>query len=61
MNNWTPAQCAQYLGVSQQHFVDRISKLTSFPRPAIDFSPRSRQWRAGEVMAWAAKRQRAAA
>ena len=61
MNLWDAAQCAQHMGISRQHFVDRVSKLPSFPRPAVDFSPRSRQWRAGDVMSWAGKRQRAAA
>ena len=61
MNLWDAAQCAAHMGISRQHFVDRVSKLPSFPRPVVDFSPRSRQWRAVEVMAWAAKRQRAAA
>ena len=61
MNLWDAAQCAAHMGISRQHFVDRVSKLTSFPRPAVDFSPRSRQWRAGDVMSWAGKRQRAAA
>ena len=61
MNLWDAAQCAAHMGISRQHFVDRVSKLPSFPRPAVDFSPRSRQWRAGDVMSWAGKRQMAAA
>ena len=61
MNLWDAVQCAQHMGISRQHFVDRVSKLPSFPAAVVDFSPRSRRWRAADVMSWAGKRQRAAA
>jgi predicted DNA-binding transcriptional regulator AlpA len=46
------SQVAQLLGVTRQHFTDRISKRTDFPKPCVNFSPRSRRWRHDEVLRW---------
>lgn len=43
---------AQLLGVTRQHFTDRISKRPDFPKPVVNFSPKSRKWRFDEVMRW---------
>lgn len=51
-NEIDAAQAAQLLGVSRQHFTDRISKRPDFPKPCVNFSPRSRRWRYDEVLRW---------
>lgn len=53
MNNEIDASAvAQLLGVTRQHFTDRISKKPDFPKPVVNFSARSRRWRFDEVMRW---------
>lgn len=59
-NELDAGQAAQLLGVSRQHFTDRISKRKDFPRPVVNFSPRSRRWRYGDVLAWRSKNAQAA-
>ena len=51
-NEIDAGQVAQLLGVSRQHFTDRISKRADFPKPCVNFSPRSRRWRYDEVLRW---------
>ncbi len=51
-NEIDAGQVAQLLNVSRQHFTDRISKRPDFPRPVVNFSPRSRRWRFDEVLRW---------
>lgn len=51
-NEIDAGKVAQLLGVSRQHFTDRISKRSDFPRPVVNFSPRSRRWRFDEVLRW---------
>lgn len=57
MNEIDAAGAASLLGVSRQHFVDRISKLPDFPRPVVAFTARSRRWRYADVLAWRGKRR----
>tara|TARA_R110000868_G_scaffold211349_2_gene461420 strand:- start:1144 stop:1329 length:186 start_codon:yes stop_codon:yes gene_type:complete len=51
---------SQLLGVSRQHFTDRISKRPDFPKPVVNFSPKSRKWRFDEVMRWRERASQAA-
>jgi predicted DNA-binding transcriptional regulator AlpA len=51
-NEIDASQVAQLLGVTRQHFTDRISKRADFPRPCVNFSARSRRWRYDEVLRW---------
>jgi predicted DNA-binding transcriptional regulator AlpA len=49
-NEIDAGQAAELLGVSRQHFTDRIAKRKDFPKPVADFSPRSRKWRMADVL-----------
>lgn len=49
-NELDAAAAAQLLGVSRQHFTDKISKRPDFPRPCANFSPKRRRWRYDEVL-----------
>jgi predicted DNA-binding transcriptional regulator AlpA len=49
---WTPEECADYLSVARWTFVNRISKLPTFPRPKIEVSRRMRRWSPDEVRDW---------
>lgn len=59
-NEIDAGQAAQLLGVSRQHFTDRISKRPDFPKPVVNFSPRSRRWRYGDVLTWRSRNAQAA-
>lgn len=61
MNEIDAAAAASLLGVSRQHFTDRIAKRPDFPRPVVNFSPRSRRWRYADVLKWRQGGQRQAA
>lgn len=50
-------EVALLLGVTRQHFVDRISKRLDFPKPVVNWSPRARRWKHSDVLRW---RERAA-
>lgn len=52
-NTIDSAQAAAALGVTRQHFTDRLCKKPGFPAPVINFSQRSRRWRLQDVLAWA--------
>lgn len=54
-NEIDAAQVAQVLGVSRQHFTDRISEKPDFPKPVVNFSARSRRWRYDQVLRWRAR------
>lgn len=49
-NEIDPGMAAQLLGVTRQHFTDRISKRPDFPKPVVNHSSRRRKWRFDEVM-----------
>lgn len=56
---WDAAACAEYLGVSSQHFMQRIAVSPDFPR-AINIATgtsRNRRWKVAEIMRWADARQ----
>jgi predicted DNA-binding transcriptional regulator AlpA len=54
MSQWIDSQkAAELLGVTREHFTDRLSKRADFPMPVINFSRRSRRWLLSEVLAWA--------
>ncbi|WP_039917614.1 helix-turn-helix transcriptional regulator [Cellvibrio mixtus] len=55
---WTAKQCADYIGVSERHFVDKVSKAFDFPAPIKLPSDRGKRgharWYAVEVQDWVA-------
>jgi predicted DNA-binding transcriptional regulator AlpA len=58
---WTAKQCAEYLGVSERHFVDRLSKSFGFPTPIklpSDTGARGHsRWYEVELTAWVRKQK----
>ena len=54
MSQWIDSQkAAELLGVTREHFTDRLSKRPDFPAPVINFSQRSKKWMLSDVLAWA--------
>lgn len=53
---WDGKQCAQYLVISEKHFVDKVSKSYNFPAPVRLPSETGRRaharWYAAEIMNW---------
>lgn len=60
---WDGKQCAAYLGVSEKHFMDRVSKSYKFPAPLKLPSDTGRRahsrWYAAEIMDWVANHRQA--
>lgn len=56
---WSGKECADYLIVSERHFMERVATLSSFPDPvrvATADGGRGRpRWYAGEVIKWMKK------
>ncbi len=50
----TSTEAAEHLRMSQKNFLNRISKLKSFPLP-YKLESSGRRWKAGEVKAWATR------
>ncbi len=54
---WDAKECAEYLRMSEKHFMDRVSKTMKFPKPIKLPSETGRRahsrWYASEVMDWA--------
>lgn len=61
---WTSKQCAEYLGMSERHYVDRVSKSAGFPLaiklPTENGSRGHSRWYAQEIQEWVKKQKRAA-
>ncbi|PRP71021.1 hypothetical protein BUE93_08680 [Chromobacterium amazonense] len=57
---WSPATCAQYLGVSERHFAERLALKPGFPDP-FNISAGDRnmiaRYRAKDIISWV-ERQR---
>lgn len=51
-NLWAPEDCARYLGVARWTFVNRISKLPTFPKPRVELTRRTRRWHPDDVRDW---------
>lgn len=49
---WTPDDCAAYLEVARWTFVNRISKLPTFPKPKVELSRRTRRWDPEDIRDW---------
>lgn len=49
---WTPDDCAAYLEVARWTFVNRISKLPTFPKPKVELSRRMRRWDPEDIRDW---------
>ena len=47
---WSSADCAEYLGVSADHFRRRIACRPDFPQPMRNMK---KHWMAGDVVQWA--------
>jgi predicted DNA-binding transcriptional regulator AlpA len=50
MSEIDSAMAAQILGISRQHFVDRISKRADFPKPVTLISRKTVRWRYADVL-----------
>lgn len=50
MSEIDSAMAAQILGISRQHFTDRISKRPDFPPPVTVISRRTKRWRYSDVL-----------
>lgn len=50
MSEIDSAMAAQILGISRQHFTDRISKRPDFPQPVTVISRRTKRWRYQDVL-----------
>lgn len=60
---WTAKQCADYLGISERHFVDRVSKHWQFPTaiklPNATGARGHSRWHAVDVQQWANEQKKA--
>jgi len=60
---WTPDQCAEYLGISRRHFVDKVSKSWKFPaaiKLPTDTGTRGQdRWYAVDIQAWVSSHKKA--
>lgn len=60
---WLPEQCAEYLGISRRHFVDKVSKSWGFPAaiklPTDTGSRGHDRWYAVDVQDWVSKHKKA--
>ena len=60
---WSAEQCAEYLGISRRHFVDRVSKIWGFPtaiRLPTDTGSRGHdRWYAIDVQNWVEQQKKA--
>lgn len=58
---WTPKQCAEYISVSERHFMDRVAKTHGFPKPIQLPSQKAHgatRWLAVEVQNWVLSHKR---
>lgn len=58
---WTPDDCARYFGIARWTFVNRVSKMPSFPAPHVELSRRMRRWLPEDVKDWCHRTGRRAA
>ena len=50
---WTADGCAQYLGYSKSHFLQKIACRPDFPRPhQVGDGDKGRRWKASDVIDW---------
>jgi predicted DNA-binding transcriptional regulator AlpA len=60
---WNAKQCADYFGISERHFTDRVSKNYDFPAaiklPNPDGTRGHSRWHAAEVQEWATRQKKA--
>ena len=50
---WTADSCAQYLGYSRSHFLQKIACRPDFPRPhQVGDGDKGRRWKAADVIEW---------
>lgn len=60
---WTAEQCAEYLGISRRHYVDKVSKSWGFPAaiklPTDTGSRGHDRWYAIDVQDWVSKQKKA--
>ena len=54
---WSAEACAQYLGYTRAHFLQRIACLPDFPHcHRIGQGDKGRRWKASDVIEWAESR-----
>lgn len=60
---WNADQCAEYLGISRRHYVDRVSKTWGFPAairlPTETGSRGHDRWYAADVQEWVSQHKKA--
>lgn len=60
---WNADQCADYLGISRRHFVDKVSKLWGFPAaiklPTDTGSRGHDRWHAADIQSWVSQHKKA--
>ncbi|OVE47202.1 hypothetical protein [Chromobacterium violaceum] len=57
---WSPATCAQYLGVSERHFSERLSLQPGFPEAFNVAAGEKRmdlRWKAKDIMSWVERKR----
>jgi len=61
---WESKQCAEYLRISERHYVDKVSKSAGYPLaiklPTENGSRGHSRWYAQEIQEWVKKQKRAA-
>lgn len=59
---WTADQCAEYMGMSRRHFVDKVSKTWGFPAaiklPTETGSRGHDRWHAIDVQSWVSQHKK---
>lgn len=52
----TPDRISAMLEISREHFVNRVSKRSDFPRPCLVLSQKNKRWDAAKVKEWQDKK-----
>lgn len=50
---WDSDQISAYLRIKRRTWVDKVSKRPDVPRPAQNWSQKSRLWHRNEILDWA--------
>lgn len=50
---WTAREIAEWLGLSQRHVIDRLTKQKDFPRPVVSGKGVRGRWLKDAIIRWA--------
>lgn len=60
---WDAKRCAEYLGVTEKHFVDKLSKCYGFPTaiqlPSSTGTRGQKRWHAKDITEWVTNQKKA--